>query len=51
MITSIKKGKEFCYFPGKIVLEKFMIGNLIANQNLTKLAIENFDSFKTCNCK
>ncbi|CAD8133591.1 unnamed protein product [Paramecium octaurelia] len=51
MITSLERGRKFCYFPGKLVVEKFIVENSNAIQNLTQQAIENFDSFKTCYCK
>ncbi|CAD8139247.1 unnamed protein product [Paramecium pentaurelia] len=51
MISSIERGKQLCYFPGKIILEKFMTENLMAPQNLTQQAIENFNSYTICNCK
>ncbi|CAD8128825.1 unnamed protein product [Paramecium sonneborni] len=51
IIISLTEQKLLSYFPGKLVLQKFTIINQINYNNLTQLAIQNFDPYKNCQCK
>ncbi|CAD8128827.1 unnamed protein product [Paramecium sonneborni] len=51
LITSIELGKQFSFFPGKMILSKFRILQQTPDQDFEQLAIEAFEPYKNCICQ